>query len=399
MRKIVTLLLLIIYTNSTFAQISTLNRGKIKQKHYFQEIPYQEIKGDLIVPVTINGKNYNFLFDTGCTMPAISDKIYKELNLPIVRQINATDASGETEKIRFILLPEIDIQGITFWNTQGVVFPDNPGNESVQLAECFGIDGVIGSNILKNSIVQFDEQNKRIIITNDFKRILLQNSECQKVRLSLRQSAPYFKITLQKGERRVAHEVLFDSGDAGGFFTLSLNKLNDCIIDQIAESEGSFEIGVHGAYKKQKHILLSIPQLGISGTIFNDVIVTTTNANYSTIGTKLLQYGKTTLDYKKKRFYFEPFDSINTKKPVGTPLTSALNFQNGKLVVGIIWDKTLKSQINLGDEVLSINGVNIQSMSLCELYMLTIPPSDKTIWELRDINTGAIKTAEIERME
>jgi len=399
MKKTFTLLLLAFYASSIFAHANTFDQGKIKQKHYLQRISYQEIKGDLIVPVTINGKNYNFLFDTGCTMSAISDKIYKELNLPIVRQINAQDASGETEKIRFILIPEIDIQGITFWNTQAVVFPDNPYNESVQLAECIGIDGVIGSKILKNSIVQFDEQNKHIVITNDIKRILLQNSECQKVRLSLRQGAPYFKITLQKGGRRVAHEVLFDSGDAGGFFTLSLNKLNDCIIDQIAESEGSFEIGVHGAFKKQKHLLLSIPQLGISGTIFNDVIVTTTNANYSRIGTKLLQYGKTTLDYKKKRFYFEPFDSINTIKPVETPLTTALNFQNGKLVVGIIWDKALESQINLGDEILSINGIDIQSMNLCELYMLTIPPSDKNIWELRDINTETIKKIEIELMQ
>lgn len=399
MKKIFTLIVLTFYASSIFAQIVTSNQGKIKQKHYYQEISYQEIKGDIIVPVTINGKNYNFLFDTGCTMSVISDKIYKDLNLPIVRQINATDGSGETEKIRFILIPEIDIQGITFRNIQGVVFPNNPGNESVQLAECFGIDGVIGSKILKNSIVQFDEQKKHIIITNDIKRILLQNSDCQKVRLFLRQSAPYFKITLQKGGRKVAHKVLFDSGDAGGFFTLSLNKLNDCIIDQIAESEGSFEIGAHGAYKKQKHILLSIPQLGISGTIFNDVIVTTTNANYSRIGIKLLQYGKITLDYKNKRFYFEPFDSINTSKPVAAPLTSALNFQNGKLVVGIIWDKALESQINLGDEILSINGIDIQSMNLCELYMLTIPPSDKNIWELRDIHTEAIKKIEIELMQ
>ena len=173
MRKIVTLVLLIIYASSTFAQISTMNQGKIKQKHYFQEIPYQEIKGFLMVPVTINGKEYNFIFDTGSSLLAISDKLYKELNLRVFHQINAADALKKKEKVRLILLPEIELQGITFRNTTGIVFPEN--SEFSKWCECLEIDGIIGSNMLRNSIVQFDEQHKQIIITNDIKRVFLEN--------------------------------------------------------------------------------------------------------------------------------------------------------------------------------------------------------------------------------
>jgi C-terminal processing protease CtpA/Prc len=67
--------------------------------------------------------------------------------------------------------------------------------------------------------------------------------------------------------------------------------------------------------------------------------------------------------------------------------------------VGIIWEKTLESQINLEDEILSINGMDIQSMNFCELFLLKFPESDKCILELTDINTGATKTVEIERMQ
>jgi predicted aspartyl protease len=396
MKKIFSLLLLVFYASSVFAQILTLNQGKIKQKHYFQEITYQEIKGLLVIPVTINGKIYNFLFDTGATL-AISDKIFKELNLRVIRQGNAVDASGESEKARLILLPEIDIQGIIFLNTPGGVFPEN--NETVKLAECLEIDGIIGSNMLRNSVVQFDAQNNHIIITNDIKRVLLQNSEYQKMKLSSWTSHPYLKITLQKREHRAVHEVLFDSGDAGDVFTYSLNQLNGYVVDTIAESEGSFAAGAHGLYKKQKHLLLNIPKFEVSGTKFTDMIVTTTHDNSSRIGAKLLQYGKTTLDYKKKRFYFEPFDNINTSKPVENYWAINPTFQNDKIVVGIIWNKLLESQINLGDEILSINGINVQPMDLCEFFMLKIPDSDKRIYEFRDINTGEIKTVEIERME
>ena len=211
---------------------------------------------------------------------------------------------------------------------------------------------------------------------------------------------PYINITLQKGAQRIDHKVLFDSGDIGGFFTLSLNKSNSRVVETIAETEGaSGDAGFHGFFGKQKHLLLNIPKLDISGTIFNNVIITATQGMKSRIGNRLLQYGKTTFDYKKKRFYFEPFDSICTSKPVENPWTINYTYQNNKWVVGIIWDKTLESQINLGDEVLSINGIDVQLMNFCELFMLEIPDSDKMIYELRDINTGAIKTVEIERMQ
>jgi hypothetical protein len=184
------------------------------------------------------------------------------------------------------------------------------------------------------------------------------------MKLSFWQSTPYIKIILRKGAQKAVHNVLFDTGN-GGFFNLSLNELNGCVVDIIAESEGSFGLGAHGFYKKQKHLLLNIQEFVVNKLTFTDVIVTTTQGMNSGIGIKFLQFGKTTLDYKKKRFYFEPFDNIITNEPFEMPWTVGFTFQNDKMVVGIIWDKQLESQINLGDEVVSINGIDIKSMDFC----------------------------------
>ena len=378
-----------------FAQILTANQGRIKQKHYLQEIPYQKIKGSIIVPVTINGKIYNFIFDTGATL-AISDKIFKELHLKVIKQINAFDENGERETMKLILLPEIDIHGITFRNTPGVVFLENA--ESSRLAECFGIDGVIGSNMLRNSVVQFDEQNRRIILTDNIKKLSLQTHAYQKMKLSPWQSAPHINVTLQKGGQKVNHNVLFDTGNSG-FFRLSLNESNSCVVDTIVETEGWYGFGSHGAYKKQNNLLLRIPKILVHEFIFTDVITTKTQGNDSGIGNIFLQYGKTTLDYKKKRFYFEPHENIRIVEHSEIPDAVGFTFQNNKMVVGIIWDKELESQTNVGDEVLSINGIDIQGMNLCETWMLEIPPSDKYIYELRDIHTGEIKKIEIKQLQ
>ena len=393
----------------TTAQNSdNLNQGSIKQESYFQKIPYQNIDGWLIVPVSINGKTYNFCFDTGAPL-TISDKILRELNLPIIRQEKIEDLSGRREEMRVILLPELHLHGITFIDTPGLVFNEE-SSESVDHLECYGIDGFIGSNMLRNSAVQIDEQSKHIIITNNVGRLSIEKKIYQYMELDPDQSCPFIKIRFHKGEQVLYdRKVVFDTGAAGSFYRMKIDSYNWCndndcagLINKITESEGSFALSAHGTNEKQQHLLLNIPKLNINGTIFNNVVTYTTNGSTSIIGSKLLEYGKVTLDFINKRFYFEAFDNIKTDDLSKRPWAIGPTWRNGKLVVGIIWDKKLESQINLGDEVLSINGIDISSMSLCEYENRPSPnktsSNEEQILELRDIKTGKIKPITIKRL-
>ena len=403
---------LTLFVSSLLAQdIDNLNQGSIKQESYFQKIPYQNIGGMLIVPVSINGKTYNFCFDTGAPL-AISDKIFKELNLPIIRQEKVRDASDRVEDTKVISLPELHLQGITFINTIGLVL-----NEESDWIKCFGIDGFIGSNMLRNSAVKIDEQSKHIIITNNVERLSIKNGEWQDMKLDPYQSRPFIKIDLYQGEQVfVTDVVIFDTGFTG-FYTMVTRFYNQCndwcntffndndcvFFDKIAESEGSFTFSIYGVAENQRHLLLNIPKLDINRTIFNNVVITATNDSTSRIGSELLQYGKVTLDFINKRFYFEAFEYIAKDGLSERPWAIGTTWQNDKLVVGIIWDKELESQINLGDEILSINGIDIrdiQSMSSSEystFYNKTSSNKER-IYELKDIKTGKIKTVKIKRL-
>ena len=397
MKRIFTLVVLTLFANLMLAQSFNFNQGSIIQKKYLQKIPYQNINGKLIVPVTINGKTYNFFIDTGAPL-TISDRLFKELNLQIIGQTEMTDLSGRKKETKIISLPELHLQGITFIDTPGCVFHEE-STDFINPLECIGIDGVIGSNMLRNSVIQFDERNKHVIISNNIsqipKKIFIKS---QKIKLSP-SSSPYIKVVFQKnGRRRIGDYVLFDTG-ASDFFNMSMRTyhwLNGRVdVTKIAETEGSFAWGFHGTFEKQRHILLSIPELHVNKEIFNDVIVTTSSSKWSFIGTRLLQYGKTTLDYKRKHFYFEPFDNINTDKLSEKPSAFIAVMQNDKkLVVGIIWDKSLESQINLGDEILSINGFSIENMDFCDIIKLSeqFDSNNETLEiELRDINTREVK--------
>ena len=389
MKRFIGVLIFAFLVGTIFAE--DFNRGRIKQLSYFEKIPYQKISGLPIVSVIINGKMYNFLFDTGA-MLAISDRLYKELNLPLIGQTGINSASGETKAMRVITLPELHLQGITFENTKGIVL-----HEGFKWGECYGIDGIIGSNMLRNSVVHFDEQNKHIIITNNARKLSLREQKYQKIKFRDKQSTPYIIIA----SKTFGEIVIFDSV-ATKFFNLSVTYgvFDNKAIDILAESEGIFTADVHGMSPKQKHRLLNISELVVGTFSFNNVIATTTHAPNSRIGAKLLEYGTVTLNYKRKRFYFNPFDNVNTDDLSKKPMTFNFTVQNDKSVVGIIWDKALETEINVGDEVVSINGIDIQTWDFCQLYLLeNIPDIEEPYVELRDINTGEIKKVELKRLQ
>ena len=44
--------------------------------------------------------------------------------------------------------------------------------------------------------------------------------------------------------------------------------------------------------------------------------------------------------------------------------TPTLN--NNKLIVGFVWEETLKSKITFGDEILEVNGIDFNTIDICD---------------------------------
>jgi len=69
-----------------------------------------------------------------------------------------------------------------------------------------------------------------------------------------------------------------------------------------------------------------------------------------------------TLDYKKKRFYFEPFkeETLMDDRARGVSLTS-----DGKhLLIGLVWEEELKDKLSYGDVILQIEG---EDYEVCDI--------------------------------
>jgi len=399
MKKLLSIIFLIFLISLNFAQNKiNLNQGTISPKKYNQIIPYEKIKGKLMVKVLINSKPYNFLFDTGAPF-AVSEKIFKELNLKTVGEVDLHDSSGKAEKMIITSLSDLQVGEIHFKDTPGIVFQET----SAEILDCFGVDGIIGSNMLRNSVVQFDDRNKQIIITDNANNLALKKTPFQQLDLSASQSNPFIKVILKNREKDAADKILFDTG-ADSFYEMSLSaykflKEKSDVTLPIAESKGTYGWGFHGTNEKQLQYILEIPELTLNNEKFENVRLSTTESNESRMGSTSLEFGKITLDYHKKRFYFEPYENVDRKEVSKKSWSIFPTVKNKKFVVGMIWDKNLEKEINVEDEILQFGNLNFQNKEFCELVKIDPDFQENEVdIVLKDVKTGKIKNLRIKKL-
>jgi predicted aspartyl protease len=355
-------LLFLVFTFPSTAQNITLNKGNTKQENYYAEIPFEFVNGKIIIPVIIKNKTYRFLLDTGAPN-CITSKLNNSINAQFIQQITVTDANSNKSIMNIVDLPELSIGNIVFQNTVALAYVE----EKNLIFDCFKIDGFIGSNLLRNSVLQINLQKKIIIITNDIKKVETNKKEVSKITLIGNQSSPLVWINLI-GNKSIKEQVLIDTGMAG-FYDLS-KRVYDSYKDKVdikilATGSGSSDLSLFENTKIAEQMRLLVPEIKVSKTKFTNIITTTSSDNNSRIGIVLLQYGIGTLDYKNKKFYYSAFSRTNDLNEKLQPFSPTIN--NNKLSVGIVWDDNLKDKITNGDEIIEMNGINYEQYEICDL--------------------------------
>src|SRR5690554_3651598 len=269
------------------------NQGYVENKKYFNEIQYEDRNGKIIINVQIENKSYRFLLDTGAAT-AISEKLQSSIKLQKLGNIKMTDQSGLTDSLEVVSVSEINIDGIKFRNIPAFVAK----SDSDIFFPCLEIEGIIGSNLLRNSTIQFRPKEKKIILTDKSKNLKLKKRNAVEMIVTQNQSSPIIPIKLIK-DNQVGNEfVLFDTGDKD-FYVSSNRSYTQLqsqvdIYDIIAKSIGTFSVGFFGTASENEHLLLKIPNLRIGNIDFHNVFTKTTYDETSRIGSELLKYGNIT---------------------------------------------------------------------------------------------------------
>ncbi len=359
-----TILILLISLNSLcYSQNINFNQGTIKNEEYFTELQFEYINGKIILPVKINNKTYKFLLDTGAPN-CLTKNLNTALNLEIIQKISVSDANKNKSIMNVVKIPELEIGNIIFLNS--VALSSNDDKNLV--FDCFSIDGFIGSNMLRNSIIQIDTKNKILRITNNKEKLNFNKKSGIKLSLIGNQSSPYIWLNM-KDKKTAKEQVLLDTG-MKGFYDISNRNYNllkkENIIKIINIGNGTKDISLFGNSNMNEQLRLLIPEINISNSIFYNISTTTTNDSNSRIGVDLFEYGVGTIDFINKKFYFDNFNenSIDLKeKLIGFSPTIIEN----KLSIGIVWDENLKDKMHTGDEIIELNGTNYEKYNICDL--------------------------------
>lgn len=357
-------LLLILTLNKSYSQVSHLNRGGIMSVNYYEEIDFEFIRNKIVIPVQIKGKTYRFVLDTGA--PNVLSKELADVIQPaLLDSISIRDANGNKGILNTVSLDSFQLGNLTFEHTAALVFDLSTS----PVFGCFGIDGLIGSNVLRNSIISIDAKNKKLIITDQEAKLSLKKKEAEKIDLSKNQSSPYLWLRL-RGKDHAREQVLIDTG-ADGLYDLAKKHYEifqkQDIFSVSGESEGASTFGIFGGGSKNKQYKLVLPVLEINDIQLTRVVTNTMDDNESRIGARLLEYGVMIIDYKNKRFYFKAYSKTVPAAKPDYGFSQTLN--GNKLIVGFVWDEQLKSRLKYGDEITEMNHVVINESSLCDLVV------------------------------
>ncbi|WP_214073740.1 aspartyl protease family protein [Mucilaginibacter sp. dw_454] len=360
--KLITLLLLLLSLGA-FAQTGTYNQGGPAQKNYYCEIPFENIYGKLFLNVELAGKKHRFLFDTGSPV-FVTPELAAGLKAKVLTKAASTDAYMHTDTSIVVQVNGIKLGDITFNGIPAI-------SASPDFYKCYGIDGVIGSNLLRKSIVSIDNKRHVIILTD----------QADKLHLDPKNSMPFsFKegpqsdpvihmVMANKLDRNnpININIPFDTGDEdfiriGDNEVSQLNKYS--VFDTLAKGYGASALSYGGLQDAATKYLYKVAPFMVGNAQFYNLTIESNKETIPAIGSKLLNYGTVTLDYINEKFYFDAYTTVNDLTEKHWPVDPA--FVNNKFIIGMVWDQA-RLLLKPGEQIMAVNDKDCSNITMCDL--------------------------------
>lgn len=346
MKKILILILAISFTALLSAQTGVT-------------IPYEMVGGKMRIKIKVNGTSRYFVFDTG-GQTTITKRLQEELSLAVYDSIKVTDATSVNRFYRRYLIDDMTFEsgGYGFKSVPAIVIDgDN------RIFDCFGAAGIIGNDVISRFILEIDSRKKEIKLLPPHSKITVSLRNMVKFDNN-RHKMPVFSLSVAGGETL---QVLFDTG-SGSFLSVKSSDYqllaNTPAVVLKSEGLSRSSMSISGELNTSVVRNVELPLVAIGMARFTDVETNTSESPYTLLGSKLLEYGKITVDYPRSRFYFEPFFKEAVKI---TNKSWSIGFSanaDGQLVISSL-DNEMKD-VGIGDRILKIDGIEVPHVDFCE---------------------------------
>ncbi|WP_139423094.1 aspartyl protease family protein [Chryseobacterium mulctrae] len=325
-------------------------------------IPFEIIDGFPIIHVSIDGKNHQFVFDTGAFMTCINSEVFP--NLPVSKTIENIGGIGSERKSINAVNFSFNFSNQNYTN-QEVLYTDLSSFSKMSCTN-LKISGIIGRDIMENYIVEINPDSKKIVFHtlstfNENHLIGFTKIKLQKT------SAPYLPITIEKQKRYVQ----FDTGSNGGLSTTNY-KLENYIktTQHISYKSKGSSIGIHGVNNDEDiHYKVYNSPLEVGNLAVKNQVFKTSKNDFNNMGFDFSKQFISYLDLKNHKLFIKQVnqntESINDTALHNLGFSVNYNVEKEKNMITIL--STRVENLVLGDTLISING-ETPPKNNCEMY-------------------------------
>lgn len=340
-------------------------KGEVQLQHPVEKINLRFENNMPFVKVSINGKIYNFLFDSGAPT-VISHAIYNELNLTKKYKKSVKDSNETTQQQIFTQLPEMIVDQVVFKNIGAIVLDLNPAELS-----CLKVDGIIGANQMAKLFWRINYAENSLEATRDLSLFDLKDYSTIIPFDPKPQKTPIVKTRILDKDV----DLTFDTGFSGRF-EITENKFDAKNARKVITTFGTRSTGAFGAAKPVAGSIFRNDLLTLGNGVFRDELISTSTADL--MGNEFLRDFSFIFDWENNKIYMK---RIKTNPLKLESFGFTYRFIDKKPVVAFLFQQE-NFPLKIGDSIISINDImldNLDQDSACYYFINRIEKDQKTI--------------------
>jgi len=332
--------------------------GNVSEKAFYQEIPFSYDAGLLLIDIEIDGETFQLGLDTGAEYNVIDKRLAAKINYKRKDEIQINTTTSKVNNIQRIVLPEINIGGIAFKNTTGVIMDLSAFDRFIA---CPKVQGLIGNNLMRKANWQIDYEKKVIKITDQPSKLTTSDN----VHALTMNSGQYGNVHLNLTINNKTYSHTFDTGYSGNIRSRDTSILKKYKHFTYAGITGANASGIVSNNKQHK---VFVDQLELNGiTIDKQHVIIDPNSS-ALVGNDFYDNYKVTILWDKDLLLLDPVNSKPVARLHPFEMVFSPDYDSKKVVVNSVFlESPFYEAISPGTTIVTLEGHNLENATESEL--------------------------------
>lgn len=379
----------VLYTIFILSSLSIVAQGKkffetgeVQLKSPVEKLNLQYAADLPFVKVNINGKEYNFLFDTGAPT-VISSAIYTDLGLEKKYKSMVKDSQKNKQNQIFTVLPEMIVDRVSFKNI-GVVVMDLTAAEF----GCLKVDGILGANQMAKLFWKINYTENTLEASQDLSKFDLKGYDFV-IPFSIKdQKTPIVEAIII--DKKV--DFTFDTGFSRNL-KISDGNFNPEKISEKVEVFGNNSVGAFGTGSPKSGYIFKASDMLVGNKNFTNELIMTGSSDL--LGNGFLKNFVFVLDWMNRKVYMKQIRNSSSELE---SFGFGYRFIDNKPVVVYVFQEE-NFPLKVGDSIISINNINLDNLdngTACH-YFLNRVEKDADIINMKIKRNGIVMNVNLKK--